>query len=248
MGFLKIEFYNNFEYLEKKNDFYIIDTIKKWIFLTKFNNSYLIINYPNGKIETVVDKKFIYNQQFMLGGYLDFNYRYIFPLGNQNYKENTYPNTTVPFTGLLDGNNFILKNINLINCNNNGLFGVVFGAKIKNLTLQNIVINDGIHNGGLVSKANGTILDNIKIIGNIIMKGENCSCFASYLLGESTNIQICVDGEILSHNKSLVSNNFNLFAMDTLYNNRFKQTVLAEAIKEREDAINKQVNLIVLTL
>ena len=36
--------------------------------------------------------------------------------------------------------------------------------------------------------------------------------------------------------------------MDTLYNNRFKQTVLAEAIKEREDAINKQVNLIVLTL
>lgn len=31
--------------------------------------------------------------------------------------------------------------------------------------------------------------------------------------------------------------------METIYNNRFKQTVIAEAIKEREDAIYKQVNI-----
>ena len=41
------------------------------------------------------------------------------------------------------------------------------------------------------------------------MKGDYCSCFVSYLSGESRNIQICVDGEILSYNKALVSNNFN---------------------------------------
>ena len=99
MGSLKLEYYNNYEYLEKKNDYYIIDTVKKWIFFTKFNKSYLIINYPNGQIETIVDKKFIYNQQFILGNDLDFKYRFMFPLGNQNYKNNTYPNPTVPFTG-----------------------------------------------------------------------------------------------------------------------------------------------------
>jgi len=209
MGSLKLEYYNNFEYLEKNNDYYVIDTVKKWIFFTKFNKSYLIINYPNGKIETIVDKKFIYNQQFILGNDLDFKYRFMFPLGNQNYKNNTYPNTTVPFTGILDGNNFTIKNINIIDCNNNGLFGVVYGAKIMNLTIQNVVINGGINNGSLISKANGVTLNNIKIIGNIIMKGDYCSCFISILLGTISNIQICVDGEITSFNKSLVSNKFN---------------------------------------
>jgi hypothetical protein len=43
----------------------------------------------------------------------------------------------------------------------------------------------------------------------MVLKGEYCSCFISYLLGNSKNIQICVDGEIISHNKALVSNNLN---------------------------------------
>ena len=104
MSCLKLEYYNNFEFFEKKDDSYVIDTIKKWIFLTKFNKSYLIINHPYGQVETEVDIKFIYNQNYILGCDLDFNYRYIFPLGNQKYKENTYPNTTVPFTGNFNGN------------------------------------------------------------------------------------------------------------------------------------------------
>ena len=87
---------------------------------------------------------------------------------------------------------------------------MIIGSTIKNLILQNVVINNGIYNGVLVGKANNINIDNIKIIGNMVLKGKFCSCFISYLSGNLKNIQICVDGEILSHNKALVSNNLEL--------------------------------------
>ncbi len=112
----------------------------------------------------------------------------------------------VPFTGTFNGNNHIIKNINIIDCNYNGLFGITKSGSINNLTIQNVTILGGVYNGALVGKSYSTEISNINIVGNILMKGTNCSCFIGLNEGNSKNIKIVVDGEIESENKSLLSN------------------------------------------
>ena len=120
-----------------------------------------------------------------------------------------YTHIPIQFTGNFNGNNHIIKNINIINTNNNGLFGNVLSSKISNLILQNIIINDGINNGGLISKATNVELENITIIGNVQIVGTNSSAFISYFDGTAKNIKICIDGIIESKcNSSIISNNF----------------------------------------
>ena len=87
------------------NNNYLIENVKQWIFLTKFDKSYLITLFPKGEIETTVDKKFIYRQDYILINDLNFKYRYILPLGN-------FTDNNIPFTGIFDGNNHIIKNLN----------------------------------------------------------------------------------------------------------------------------------------
>ncbi len=205
---IKLEFNQEYVLIHKENNTYQITTIKQWIFLTKFKKAYLIINYPYGSIETLIEQKFVYNQDYELLNDLDFNYRFIFPLGNDITTKNIYLYNVSPFTGSLNGNNYTIKNINIINCENNGLFGVVRTGSIKNLILENVVINNGICNGSLIGKASHVELLNIKIIGNISISGINCSAFIGMLEGNCKNIHLCVDGQIEGENISVVTTNF----------------------------------------
>ena len=207
MSSIELEFNNEIVSLKKHKKFYQITSTKDWIFLTKFNTAYLIINIPNSnkKVKTTIDKKFVYNQDYELVCDLNFNYRYIYPLGNF---DNELNNIIMPFTGSLNGNNYTIKNINIINSYNNGLFGVVISGSIYDLTIQNIIINDGHNNGVLIGQAFNVEIYNINIIGNILISGENSSCFINILEGNCKNIFICVDGEIDSTIKSIISNEF----------------------------------------
>ena len=206
MGCLKLEYNNKTVSLLKVNDFYQIKNINEWIMLTKFCKAYLIIYHPNGFIEISIDKKFVYNQDFELSNDLDFQFKYILPLGNFDPKPNTYPHDSSPFTGTLNGNNYIIKNINIIDTFNNGLFGVLKLATIKNMTIQNVVVNGGRDNGSLAGRAYNVDIINLKIIGNILMSGTNCACLASYLEGNIKDINICVDGLIESNMRAIISN------------------------------------------
>jgi len=208
MGSIKLKYNKQSILIYKSDNFYQIKDINQWIFLTKFSKAFLIIDYPNGMNETLIDKKFVYNQNFELVNDLDFEFRYILPLGNLNPIQNSYPHDTIPFTGILNGNNFTIKNINIINTNYNGLFGIIKSATIKNLVLENIVIQQGNENGGLVSKAYGCDIDNIKIIGNILIEGINSGCISSYYEGNMSRIYICVDGIINSIKRAIISNGF----------------------------------------
>jgi hypothetical protein len=125
MSGIKLEYNQESILIQKHNNIYQINCIKQWIFLTKFKKAYLIIKHPYGFVETVIDKKFVYNQDYELVCDLDFNYRYIYPLGNFFENKDYYLIDIVPFTGTLNGNNFTIKNINIINCKYNGLFGVI---------------------------------------------------------------------------------------------------------------------------
>ena len=206
MSGIKLEYNKESIIIYKKNNCYQINSIKQWVFLTKFIKAYLITKHPYGIIETIIDRKFVYNQDYELECDIDFNYRYIYPLGNFPENINFYLIDIVPFTGTFNGNNYIIKNINIIDCNYNGLFGITKSGSINNLTIQNVTILGGVYNGALVGKSYSTEISNINIVGNILMKGTNCSCFIGLNEGNGKNIKIVVDGEMESENKSLLSN------------------------------------------
>ncbi len=208
MSGIKLEYNKEYIVINKINHLYQIDNVKQWIFLTKFKKAFLIIKHPYGSVETIVDRKFVYNQDFELVCDLDFNFRYIYPLGNFPENNDFYHVEVVPFTGTFNGNNFKFKNINIINCNYNGLFGIAKSGSISNLIIQNVVINDGIYNGALVGKAYSVDLTNIKIIGNIILGGRHSACLVGLFEGNCKNLEIIVDGEIISDSKSLITNYF----------------------------------------
>ena len=206
---LKLEYNNDFVILTKSSlGAYTISCAKDWIYLTKFSSGKLITKHPRGQLETIVDRKFIYNQDFELGSDIDFKYRFILPLGNIS-KTNSYPNGSCQFTGNFNGNNFTMGNINIIDCENNGLFGSLSSSIIKNLKIANVVILDGTDNGVLAGKATNVEITNITILGNMLIKGKNSSCFVGSLEGNIKNIRICVDGVIEAKNrKSIISNIF----------------------------------------
>ena len=81
MSGIKLE-YNKESIIIYKKNYYQINSVKQWVFLTKFIKAYLITKHPYGIIETIIDRKFVYNQDYELECDIDFNYRYIYPLGN----------------------------------------------------------------------------------------------------------------------------------------------------------------------
>ena len=216
MSSIKLEYNTEHVIISKINNKFQINTIKQWIFLTKFNRAFVLIEYPNGYVQVSIDHKFIYCQDYELTTDLDFNYRYIFPFGTSIKKVPSYPNNTLPFTGTLNGNNHTIRNINIIDCGNNGLFGFVNGGTISNLTLSNVIISEGTYSGSLIGRAYNADLLNIKIIGNLLLGGENAGCLAGYYEGNIKNVSICVDGEITATNKSLLAYYFDESAASLL--------------------------------
>ena len=206
---LKLEYNKNYVILKKSvSNAYIITNAKDWIYLTKFSTGKLITRHPYGELETIVDRKFVYNQDFEIGKNINFKYRFILPLGNISNKD-CYPNGTTQFSGNLNGNGFTLSNINLVDCDNNGLFGCMLSSTIKNLNLENIVISGGIDNGTLAGKATNVNIENVSILGNLLITGKNCSGFIGSLEGSGKNISVCVDGLIDGKIKnSILSNIF----------------------------------------
>lgn len=73
-------------------------------------------------------------------------------------------NEKTPFSGTFDGNGFIISNLYIAldsNSQNVGLFGIISGAKLKNITLDNISVTGGSIVGGLT----GIAKDASKITG-----------------------------------------------------------------------------------
>lgn len=217
MSGIKLVNSGDFIILNKKNGSYVISDTKQWIFLSKFTQAYLLIDFPNGKLETPIDAKYVYNQDFVLSNDLDFNFKYILPIGASLSSEKSHnernleignldnPCNKIPFTGSLDGYNYSIKNINLIDCENTGLFGVMRSSKVKNLVIQNVVIQSGQYVGALVAKGFDVEISNIKIIGNIFINGNKSGILAGLLEANCKNIFLCVNGEINSQSKGLIS-------------------------------------------
>ena len=73
------------------------------------------------------------------------------------------------FTGYLDGDNHILKNIYILsNDDYQGLFGFTENATIKNMIIENIHVSGNNYVGGLSGYSYMSSIDNIKVIKGVI--------------------------------------------------------------------------------
>jgi hypothetical protein len=189
MVYIKLEYNDDYVIINKLDNMFNITNTKEWNFLTQFTNAHLFIDYPGGNVILPIDRRFINNQNYRLTNDLDFNFIPIIPFGNTN-------NTICPFTGNFDGNNFCMRNIEIKDNSNNGLFGVIKYSTIKNLTLQNIIIKHGKYNGCLFGKGFQVTLMNIIIIGNININGYYNASLGAIIEGNIQNITICIDGNV----------------------------------------------------
>ncbi|WP_066020437.1 MULTISPECIES: fibronectin type III domain-containing protein [Clostridium] len=85
-------------------------------------------------------------------------------------------NSTVPFTGVFDGNGHSIKNLSIkkLGVSGIGLFGYISGATIKNLKLENVNITSGNYTGALVGNAMGvSTIDNCYSSGIITAYGNS---------------------------------------------------------------------------
>jgi hypothetical protein len=69
MKYIELEINNDFVIIEQSNElynYYVINSIKQWIFLTMFTKASIILTLHVKEIKITVDKKFIYNQDYIL--------------------------------------------------------------------------------------------------------------------------------------------------------------------------------------
>lgn len=125
---------------------------------------YNIITTPEEFLNMQLDKKYI------LMNDIDFSGKDYSIIGESN---------TSAFTGIFDGNNYTIRNVNIESSNQYvGLFGYINGGTVKNLKLENEVVKstytntsntqeNGAYIGGLVGYIKGeTTIANVEIIGN----------------------------------------------------------------------------------
>lgn len=87
-----------------------------------------------------------WNENYKLTADIDLSGVELSPIGNSE----------MPFSGIFDGNGFKISNLKMTldkSSQNVGLFGVTSGAKLKNITLENIDITGGSIVGGLAGIA-----------------------------------------------------------------------------------------------
>lgn len=85
------------------------------------------------------------------------------------FNEGTGWTPITSFTGVLDGDKNIVKNlfINRPTDGYSGLFGTINGGGIKNLGVENVNVTGYSYVGGLVGSAGGTLIDNCYTTGTI---------------------------------------------------------------------------------
>ena len=141
----------------------------------------------------------------------------LMPVAPYEYTE--YGNYFVgPFTGVLDGNGYIIYNavINMPQKNSIGLFREIQDAKILNLGLVNIEISGDSHVGGLVGSSINSEIENCFAIGSVNCVGSTAGGLIGITIDGSVNN--CYSegsvtgrydlGGLIGENNSLVSNSY----------------------------------------
>lgn len=113
-----------------------------------------------------------------------------------------------PFTGTFDGNGFEISNLTITgnkNSQNIGMFGVICGARLKNITLNNINITGGSVVGGLVGIAKVeekgiSLISDCHISGSVTAIGNSYAkqTDAGGLVGVNDSVENELSGNVYS--------------------------------------------------
>ncbi len=124
-----------------------------------------------------------FTKTFMLGNSINFSGSAVTPIGT----------TTLPFGGILNGNNYTLSNINILSTNTNavGLFANTSNALLNGFTLDNLIITgNGIATGGVIGTGINTTIQHVRItqarITGDVVVGGIAGTLNNSILSEST--------------------------------------------------------------
>ena len=95
--------------------------------------------------------------------------------------------TTNRFTGSLDGDGFVIRNltINRPGSDNQGLFGYLDGALITNLGLDNAHVRGGSYTGALAGRGTGSVIEAVYVTGEVTGTGSYTGGLIGHLSGGS---------------------------------------------------------------
>ena len=115
-----------------------------------------------------------------------------------------------PFKGVFDGKGFTISNAKIVPAGGqpSGLFGTIENATIKNLNLENSVLNmtaSDLHTGGFVGKATGSTITNCNFNGTVMS-----ACSASFVSTSGTNGASAVVGGIVAYAINTTVSNCNV--------------------------------------
>lgn len=89
-----------------------------------------------------------------------------------------------PFTGVFDGNGFTISDIEILSGSNNGFFGFVQNATIRNLNLKNVTLTGGGSVGALAAEVQMSTINNCTATNvNITASGANAGGLVGYARG-----------------------------------------------------------------
>jgi hypothetical protein len=76
---------------------------------------------------------------------------------------------SIKFSGIFEGNNHVIENlfVNNMSRQQNGLFGEVNGATIRNLRLASVNVTGYLNVGGLAGQANSSLISNCSVEGTV---------------------------------------------------------------------------------
>lgn len=104
--------------------------------------------------------------------------------------------STAPFKGTFDGNKHTISGLYIKTVkNDNGLFGVIEDAVIKNIGLVNFYMNAGQYNGGIAGYSENSTFENVYNKGKIIVDRQ---AYIGGLVGKSMNSNFeCVSSHMV---------------------------------------------------
>lgn len=92
------------------------------------------------ELRSIADDNSLAHLNYVLGNDIDCAGVYFYPIGNQEHLTDSFPNYT--FTGRFDGAGHTIRNVTVgsTTSNNPGLFGMIAGAYIHNVTLDEFIV------------------------------------------------------------------------------------------------------------
>ena len=123
------------------------------------------------------------------------------PIGGNDTVSNDNNTTSYGFAGTFDGNGYQIRNLNIVTANNNvGLFGVVRGGTVRDLTVSGGMGDGGWYVGGLAGASYDAVYENCYCDVMVYSEGGSKVAGITGFLSHGSRIDRCANyGSVTTH-------------------------------------------------